>query len=51
MKGLQKKCDDWEKRYQELEEEFQLFKKEQEKSPISLVKDELSKKVLEIHEL
>lgn len=51
IKSLEKKLNESNMRYSEIEEEFSLFKKEQESSPISLVKEELSKRLLEIHEL
>lgn len=50
-KVLEKKIQEFEKRYTEIVEEFEQYRKDQESSPISIVKDELNKKLMEIGEL
>lgn len=51
IKSLEKKVDNLEAENQEIKEEFAAYRKEQEDSPVQLIKNDLSGKLLEIDEL
>ena len=51
IKNLEAKVDILEDEKAQIEDEYREYKKEQEKSPIQLIKNELRQKILEIEEL